>query len=172
MKTLRIILELTGFAVICVMGLVLWIEFTRDRNPRLPSYAFHYDSQVGYVKVQGSWILEDEQSGFPIQTTTILCVRDTLTCIEATAILPDPKFLFPVELNVLTVTKWDDDAIAFEGQTAQCISYSYLISIRTQTATGLRKRRSDVSDLICQQSDPRPLRMRMVGGEAIPQLKQ
>lgn len=68
----------------------------------------------GYLQVEGTWILEDDNIAYPINTSKITCDRTRRECevIQADVVVPaiddsDDSYMVNVDSNTYSVVSWD-----------------------------------------------------------------
>lgn len=113
-----------------------------------------------YVSAKGTWIIEGQEQGIPIQTTELQCYKALGQCIEATAMLQDGDYL-AVWLETHEVDRWDDFEIITKRDLA-CVRYTIRISKVQKTVTGLRAKIDNTE--ACKQVGSADLRLRMADG--------
>lgn len=132
---------------------------------RLPSYAFYYNEDAGLLSVRGTWTLQDEKMGFPIQTTTLQCQRSAGNCFETTAVIVKGKYVMPLELVQLPVLSWQNKLVVVEGASAVCTATKYFLNIENEQVTGLRTKKENTLAGECDVAEDQPIKMLMVNPE-------
>src|SRR6476469_2386012 len=98
-------LSLTGF--------LLWFEGGKMHPPFLPHFSFEHDNNT--ASVVGTWRREDGADANPLQTTTIECDRAMRRCLEASAVILGNQLMVPVQINQLSIRRWDQDLVVVDG---------------------------------------------------------
>ncbi|MEZ5817175.1 MAG: hypothetical protein R3D44_08850 [Hyphomicrobiaceae bacterium] len=138
-----LVVLLVSYAGVCTLVLAS----REDRRIALPSYQFDHDAKSGSFEMTGTWKLDEAELGYPIQSTTIRCIRSNNVCIEATAVIPEGSLLMPVSLEFLSIDKWDSDSLIFRGRDGQCFDMVYSAAFATKSVTGLAQLRRDRSEV-------------------------
>ena len=82
----RTLLALGGIVAIWIAVAVLAGTIAQLRVPvNLTTYSGVTSVSDGYVKAAGTWVIEGDRQGFPLQTTEITCKRELKRCSSATA---------------------------------------------------------------------------------------
>jgi hypothetical protein len=119
-----------------------------------------------FVKVQGTWILEGEDQGIPLQRSEITCVREWNHCVQATASLEfygsDSTGVMSVETTLQEIQRWDEFEIVTAPDDKACVRYTMRISRRQKSVTGLRTTLT-TKDL-CKGVEDRDIRLKLVDG--------
>lgn len=122
----------------------------------------YWDS--GYVSATGTWTISDVVSGFPLQTSHIVCQRQTKECVESQAVV------YQRHLNVSQftrkITQWTEKTIEFVDS-AQCVDLVYTFERFGEKLTGTRKTKEGVAD--CNHLDKRNLNLVLSDGFEIAQ---
>jgi hypothetical protein len=92
------------------------------------------------VTAKGTWVLEDEQIGDPVNTVEINCIKPQDTCkiIQASVTLPsidstNDTYYLSLDTQVYKIISWtDDEVIARPYQTNKCRATTLTINVRTQ----------------------------------------
>ncbi|MDP6643023.1 MAG: hypothetical protein QGF16_02985 [Rhodospirillales bacterium] len=94
----------------------------------------------GYASAEGTWTSDTEKLAHPIQTTKIVCRKNSKACTVAQAQIQFGDRLV-VDVDTLPIRKWDDTAIIYTME-AGCVFYVYTINRLTQKVTGIRRKKS------------------------------
>jgi len=115
-----------------------------DYKPaNLPSLFISLDSwESGYVSGKGTWVLSNEKTGWPEQTTHIQCLRNQSICIEATAVIMGKggdKSL-RVDTEMYEIERWDAHEIVTKPKetSSGCVRYVRRFNKVQKSVTGLR----------------------------------
>ena len=135
----RVAFEVLLVGALLLVILVGKLEQRAARNPILPHYSFVDSDEL--IEAQGTWMLLDETSAWPNQTTTITCEKTERRCYEASAVLAK-VLLFPVSISPLRVERWSDNEIRLSGNDGACWEMLYTLDIVTRTVSGFGKRKS------------------------------
>jgi hypothetical protein len=154
----RIAVELLLASAVLVLASVVVLKSKEVSSPFLPHFVFSHDGTKGTFYGQGTWQLEDDESGLPIQSTTMRCYRQLMSCDEATVVISD-NLMLPIEINTLKVQQWTADSIIVRGPTVICAEETYTIDLRTEFITGIATRKS-----ACADEKGWPRRLRMIDG--------
>lgn len=93
-------------------------RYTRTRDTKVYTGGFGDALTIiriqGYLQVKGTWILEDENIAYPINTSKITCDRTRRECevTQAEVIVPaiddsDDSYMLNVDSNTYSVVSWD-----------------------------------------------------------------
>ena len=121
-----------------------------------------------YVRVHGTWTINGEPQGDPVQTTQVWCERLQNRCSGATAQIQKGVFEDRI-LNVVTeeydVVSWSASQIVFRNDAAICVDYIYTIDLLTEAVAGrrVRKSTSPKADELCALLED-DLRLTLVDG--------
>src|SRR4051794_17447643 len=109
----RAVLWLVGGVIGTLAVLILTEFFIDTRVPIKPSAAYGISDSgwdQGYISANGTWVHENTQPAFPIQTSAIHCYRDKKMCIDAQAQITWSDTL-SVYLDEHAITRWDSQVI-------------------------------------------------------------
>lgn len=110
-----------------------------DNPPiRLPDFLLStalWDS--GYVSATGTWEISGEKQAWPIQTSSIECIRSIENCREATAIL-DSGVILRLETEHYQIERWDQNEIVTKPLQYECVRYIIRINRVQNSVTGIR----------------------------------
>lgn len=124
----------------------------------------------GYVTAKGTWVLEGDKSGSPIQYTKIRCRRNKNTCLVAQAdtFKMSNFHLLDVDADNIPISKWDETTIIYKTE-ADCVSYVYTINRASKRVNGrrLRKPASEVSAADCSAVVADELLMTLSNGQDV-----
>ena len=90
----------------------------------------------GYVKAEGTWIIEQDEMARPIQTTVIECDNVAKECSEATAELDDESLR--VDTNRHKIERWDAHEIVTAPLGFLCVRYTMRILREQQSVKASR----------------------------------
>lgn len=138
-------------------------ELWTQNPPLLPKLRVFLDTwDQGYVSAEGTWIIEGEKSGRPIQTSRLECHMNRKICTEATTHMTGNYLSVGVEEH--SIERWDSHEIVTKPSDSgamRCVRYTTRIGRTSRTVTGLRLRISE--DGLCKDFTPE-LRLRLVDG--------
>jgi hypothetical protein len=116
-------------ALFCVLAFVAWIAalllsgvVVASRVPVSLPYGISVDRVGDYVFVSGTWVIDGDKQGFPLQTTEIQCDRTLLRCSSATAQIGYGGQLTTM-LGHYQVVEWGADRVVFVYTSPLCVSY-------------------------------------------------
>jgi hypothetical protein len=118
-------------------------RFSRLPDVQLPLLEVNTRSwELGYVQAKGTWTLEGDSMGWPLQTTTIECHRTRRVCLAATAIYDFGETkMFTVDLETFPIQRWDAREIRTElVRNALCVSTTLSLSRDELSVTGVSRR--------------------------------
>lgn len=101
----------------------------------------HSWDDLGLVQATGTWVMENEQIGSPINEVRIGCYRDLGYCFVATAELMPMGTARPMlvaDLARFPISRWDRDVIVF-SESNGCVTYSVTISRVSESITARRE---------------------------------
>ncbi len=153
-----------------VLGLVIWVAIPGGllflgsslSSSSVPAvlgntrtiYDHSWDD-LGYVQANGTWVMENDEIGSPLNEVRIGCYRDLGHCFVATAeLMPlssNSRPMLVADLARFPISRWDRDVIVF-AESNGCVRYSVTISRISQSITARR------------EPDPNP----MVGACTVP----
>lgn len=133
----------------------------------LPFPTFFGDLWSQYVSAGGTWVMENDTQGNALQATEISCYRETMQCVEATAVLGEGS-LAPT-LNVLVenygIERWDEHEIVTRPNDKVCVRYVLRINRHLGAVTAIR---STINrEGLCQQADTKDIHLRLADGGTI-----
>lgn len=159
-------------AIVCAMlvGLVAVVSavnlyVSRVVPVSLLGYSLFVDSwDRGYVSAEGTWIIENGKHAFPLNTSTITCLRESGSCIDSSARIftGTGTGLLSVEAETHLITKWDNDTLTYTTE-SECVDYVYTITRATKQVSGLRKRNTKSEPGTCSSVEDE-LRLRLADG--------
>lgn len=132
----------------------------------LPAGSVSTGSWDNYVAARGTWVMENDRSASPVQTTQIFCHRMTMDCRVAQAEVGSGGMLY-VEAHNYSVDRWDGDIITFRDTTAVCVDYAYTVSRVNQRVIGIRTTKK-VTDL-CSSVSKEPINLTLADGYKVEQ---
>src|SRR5664279_1133318 len=105
-------------------ALALWIlviiaaqAVVNDRVPvMLSPTKLVYGIQDSYVVAQGTWVLENDEQAFPLQTTQIRCEKELKRCTSATAMVMLGKQM-SVDVTFHDIVAWSNSRVVFTDDT-------------------------------------------------------
>jgi peptidoglycan hydrolase-like protein with peptidoglycan-binding domain len=127
----------------------------------LTPYSFSDMFWNDYVFANGTWVIENDKQGFPLQTTTIHCHREWNHCLEATAIVMMGNHL-SVDIDYYEVERWDEHEIVTKPKKNLCVRYTLRLSRSQKQVTGLRI--TTVKGKGCEGTEPKDLSLRLASG--------
>lgn len=137
-----------------------WKETTRP-SITLPSLHVGTEFWSEFVSAKGTWIMEGEEQGLPLQSSEIECRRELGLCIEATAIIMEGNHL-TVWLEVNRVERWDDYEIVTRPREHECTRYTLRISRSQRSVTGLRSTKKTAGT--CLHIEAKDFRLKLEDG--------
>lgn len=115
-------------------------ELSRKSIPYLSSLNVYTDGWgEGYFKAAGTWVIEQNTMGNPIQTTEIQCYEPAKVCVEATAELGKDDFLFVSSANH-RIERWDKYEIVTSPKEFGCVRYTMRVLREQKSVTASRIR--------------------------------
>jgi hypothetical protein len=100
---------------------------------------FSYDDS--YAVAEGTWVIENEKSAYPLQTSKIICSRQTKICTVATAKVFN-SMLF-VDNDSFGIAEWNRGRIVFLDDSPSCVTYIYTIDTLTKSVQSIRQKRKE-----------------------------
>lgn len=79
-----------------------------EKSISLGTYSF-YDDGFGFISAQGTWI-SDTDLGYPVQSSDIICMKNSMLCTEAIAQISEDGFLF-VNNELYDINTWSSGEI-------------------------------------------------------------
>jgi len=130
----------------------------------LPPTAYVYSLGDGFVSARGTWIIEGEKQGFPLQTSEIRCERDIRRCTAATAEVGYGDQMH-ADLDFYEVAEGGESRIVFVDDSPACVRYIYTIDLLTQSANGVRMKldKPRIATADCERLE-KQLRLTLKGG--------
>ena len=133
----------------------------------LPGFHVFVDSwSQGYVSAKGTWVLTNEKTGLPEQTSDIHCVRDRRACTEATAIVSGKgsERSLTVDTDFYEIERWDEYEIVTKPKETGfgCVRYVRRFNRVQKSVTGLRSTISTGG--ACQGVEAKELNMTLSDG--------
>lgn len=156
-----------GVALVGLFG--LWVAaiylaglIVKSKVPVTLAPLVFVDGDDSFATATGTWTLEGEKSGFPLQTTIIRCWHEENRCSAATAAVMSGDML-DASLEEMEIQSWQNGQVTFSSE-ALCTTYTYVISIPTQSATGVRHVKPSMKNNKLCEGLVDEFRMRMVSG--------
>ena len=131
-------------------GILTVSEFTelKDRHDATNTIPIYISSQhvadIGNtVEAVGTW--DSEENAFPLQLTKLRCFEQSMDCVLATAVLSVPtngsnnQGSLRLELDFITVTRWDELEIHAEIKNSKCVSYTLIIVRKSKEVFQIRR---------------------------------
>ncbi len=107
--------------------------------PHLPPFLFTDAMWDQYVSAEGTFVIEGEKQGMPLQTSKITCWRSWNACVEATAsIFPSDWSIINVDMDFHEIERWDEHEIVTKPDDKLCVRYSMRISRMQKSVAKLR----------------------------------
>jgi hypothetical protein len=134
------------YLAIAIMALLGWVAslfiagaVIESRVPvTLPASTEVIQLGDGYAKASGTWVIDGDKQGFPLQTTEITCERELKRCTSATAQIMLGKQL-AANLDSYEITSWEKGRIVFFDDSPNCVSYVFTIDLASKSVAGVRR---------------------------------
>jgi hypothetical protein len=117
----------------------------------------HMNDDSGWARVDGTWILEDEEIAFPVNTSKIDCDRARRECLVADAdvLIPSPDsdddyYILHLGLQRYEIISWEDGVIVARRSAAIC----------TTEILTLNSNSNEVSEFVTSNETPECLTLR------------
>ena len=128
--------------------------------PYLPPLAIMIDDwDIGYVKVEGTWVIEQDQMAFPMQTSQIQCDRASKECVSGTARWTGKNLTSNIEKYVIET--WNTHEIVMVSKDDQCVRSTMRV-LKAQTSVTASQIKIDGNGF-CKEITPE-LRLRLEDG--------
>ncbi len=89
-----------------------------DASPLWTEYAGHE-----MMRVEGTWVITNETSARPLQTSDIRCIRQTGTCAETTVFIDSSGGAISTLRTEYRITSWDTHGLRAAASSASCADY-------------------------------------------------
>ena len=159
-------------AVVLLGLLILWIALVflagaviQSRVPvNLAPFSRVTLVSDGYVNATGTWVIEGDSQGFPLQSTEINCEREIKRCTSATAQVMMGTQMH-AHLDTYEIVSWEKTRVVFVDTSPSCVNYVYTIDLATKSVAGVRSRKPNATGTTgdCSTYD-RELRLSLRGG--------
>ena len=169
MKKLSKVLGILALTIVGLVGIAV-MHFTVI-DQRVPVDLFG-DGKVnigqwdqGYVNAKGTWVIDGERHGIPLNVSDITCLRDQKLCYIAEAsVMEGFGKSLDADGSFVDIKRWDASTIEYQTD-ALCVSYTYVIDRATQKLIGrrLKKPNSNDDDDLCKSASA-DLRLSFVKG--------
>lgn len=159
MAILGILVLLVGILGICLIYVQLKVPVDLPPHHSVAIYG-------GYAFIKGTWIIENDEQTFPLQTTEIECIQDQKICIEATAQVGFGGMLF-VHLDEYEITSWTSTHIIFKNTAPVCVEYIYSVDLITKRVTATRTPKKLSSKESCAEFEKKDLHLALVNGSDV-----
>jgi hypothetical protein len=134
--------------LICILGLhIMAIDHAVPAWLSGDGRVYVNSWDLGYVSATGTWVIDQERHAFPLNVSTVSCVRDENICYDAQANISS-GFLNSY-LDSYPIVRWDRSTIQFQNNSPGCVTYIYVIDRATQKLSGRRTKRPDVDKEQC-----------------------
>jgi hypothetical protein len=164
-RILRAVAILLGLLVIWIASMFLAGAVMQSRVPvNLAPFSSVTVLSDGYVNATGTWVVEGDSQGFPLQTTELSCERELKRCTSATAQLMLGAQM-RVHLDTYEVVNWEKTRIVFVDTAPSCVNYVYTIDLATKAVSSVRTRKPNATGVLgdCATYD-KELRLSLRGG--------
>ena len=141
------------FTVIFIASIVVPVK--------LPGIHVYTGSWNAFVSATGTWVIENDKSAHPMQTTEIFCYRAEMQCRSSQAEVTDSEHLF-LSTYKYDILKWDNNIIKYVNTEAMCVDYSYTIERESKRVFGTRKTKTATDG--CSIASPGPLNLILMDG--------
>jgi hypothetical protein len=142
-----------GVLVLWVIVIMITGAVVKSRVPvNLSPSKLVYGMQDSYAVASGTWVLENDEQAFPLQTTQIRCERETKRCTAGTAMVMLGDQM-NVDVSFYDIIAWEKSRVVFTDDSPQCVSYVYTIDLVTKVANGVRSKKKDVTTAECATYD-------------------
>ena len=119
------------------------------------------DSEKEFLIYEGTWVIENEEHGTPLNSSSISCTKQTGKCTESRA------YIFQNSLFVATdfhkILNWDSNFVVFENDDAICAKYTYTIDVQKSELSGIKEIKNN-EDEMCKGKSSKKLNLKLVDG--------
>lgn len=152
-----------GMFVLWVVIVMIASAVVQDRVPvSLSPSKLVYGMQDSYAVASGTWVLENDEQAFPLQTTQIRCEKELKRCTAGTAMVMLGRQL-TVDVTFYDIIAWDKSRVVFTDDSPRCVSYVYTIDLVTKVANGVRSKKKGATSAECAAYD-KELRLNLQDG--------
>lgn len=98
------------------------------------------------MTTSGTWVIEGQKQGYPLQTTTIKCEKELMRCAASTAMVLADEYL-SADLDFYEVVSWENSRIVFVDDAPLCTSYVFTIDLATKSTNAIRRKKTAPADI-------------------------
>ena len=164
-RVIRTVIVFLGILILWIALMFLAGAVTQSRVPvNLAPFSSVTPLLDGYVNATGTWVIEGDNQGFPLQSTEIHCERELKRCTSATAQVMMGTQMY-AHLDTYEIVSWEKTRVVFVDTSPSCVSYIYTIDLATKSVSGVRKKKPNATGALgdCSTYD-KELRLSLRGG--------
>jgi hypothetical protein len=120
------------------------------------------DSENEYLNYEGTWVIENEEHGTPLNSSNISCTKQTGKCIESRAYIFNNSLF--VKTDTHQILSWDTNFIVFENDVAICAKYTYTIDVQKSQLNGIKEIRNTEKEICSNGLAGKNLKLKLVDG--------
>lgn len=136
----RIFFTLVVLFLAAIGSFGFFVVVMRVTEPISPGGFKHVNTGMwdqGYAAASGSWMMLNDRSAHPIQTSKIWCVKEQSVCYEALAKIVDNRYITS-EFYSRDIASWSDKSISFIDKSSTCAVYHYTLDRHVSQVTARR----------------------------------
>jgi hypothetical protein len=164
MQNKKLMAAITALAMLLGSAFVLILSeliITSNVPVSLSKGVNFIDSEKEFLIYEGTWVIENEEHGTPLNSSNILCTKQTGKCTESRA------YIFQNSLFVATdfhkIISWDSNFIVFENDDAICAKYTYTINVKKGELSGIKEIKNTEEEM-CKGKSTKKLNLKLVDG--------
>jgi hypothetical protein len=120
------------------------------------------DSENEYLNYEGTWVIENEEHGTPLNSSNISCTKQTGKCIESRAYIFNNSLF--VKTDTHQILSWDTNFIVFKNDFAICATYTYTIDVQKSELNGIKEIKNTEKEICSNGLAGKNLKLRLVDG--------
>ena len=120
------------------------------------------DSEIGILNYEGTWVIENEEHGTPLNSSNISCTKQTGKCTESRAYIFNNSLF--VKSDTHQILSWDSNFIVFQNDFAICATYIYTIDIQKSELSGIKKIKNTDKEICSNGKAGNNLKLKLVDG--------
>lgn len=157
MNKSKIIIIMLILAVI-VEGWIIYESMKIEKRIMLGGYSFY--NSGNYVSAEGTWI-SDTKLAAPLQSSKIICLKDSMLCTEAIAQITDGELLF-VNNELSNIDTWNEKEIVTKPLDYGCARYITRFDLVQEQVTSTRTTIKTTDG--CEFMSPEPIHLYLGDG--------
>ncbi len=119
------------------------------------------DSENEFINYSGTWVIENEEHGTPLNSSSISCTKQSGKCTESRAYIYQNNLFVATDFH--KILNWDSNLIVFENDDAICAKYTYTIDVQKSELSGIKEIKNS-EDEMCKDKNSKKLNLKLADG--------